>query len=400
MKIVLYVNSFIPSIGGREIVVHYLAREFKRMGHDVRVLGPAGWIKHRKLKFEYPVHRWPTLKGLFVEQVQYAQLRLDLVMWGCDVIHAHSTYPSGYAVSKLKRKKRIPLIITPHGEDIHKVPEIGFGLRLDPNKKAKIETAIQSAEFLTAISDSIEASLLDAGCPADKIHKIPNGIDVERFQKKDLPDVRQWLGIETEAPIILSVGNYHPRKGHEVLLRAMPKILEQTPKANLVIVGRNTEPLVPLIKNLKIIKNVHLTGSIPFPMEALKRNADYRMRKNDRLAALYSNSSVYVSSGVGEGAEGLSLALMDALAAGIPVVATNISGNKDMINEKDIGVLVEPSDEKQLAEAVILLINNNKRMISNGSNDINWFAKSYGWHKIACDYIEVYKKAIFKIKSI
>ena len=83
------------------------------MGHNVRVLGPSGWWKYRNLQFEYPIHRWPTLRGLFEEQVTFAQLKMDVALWGCDIIHAHSTFPSGYAVTKLKKRKRIPLVITP-----------------------------------------------------------------------------------------------------------------------------------------------------------------------------------------------------------------------------------------------------------------------------------------------
>ena len=158
MNIVLYVNSFLPALGGREVVVHYLAREFKRLGHNVRVLGPAGWWRLRKMRFEYPVHRWPTLRKFVPEKVQYAQLVLDNLMWGADVIHAHSTYPNGYAVAKLRRRTNIPLVVTPHGEDIHVIPEINFGLRLDPVTEKKIKTALQSAQLVTAISQSVRDS--------------------------------------------------------------------------------------------------------------------------------------------------------------------------------------------------------------------------------------------------
>ncbi len=393
MKIVLYVNSFIPSIGGREVVVHYLAREFKRMGHDVRVLGPAGWIKNRHLRFEYPVHRWPTLRGLFPEQVQYTQLSLDVAMWGCDIIHAHSTYPSGFAAAKLKRKKRIPLVITPHGEDIHMIPEIGFGHRLNPEKRRKIETAIRSAELLTAISDSIEASLIDAGCPHEKIRKIPNGIDFERFQRKDLPDVRQWLGIESDAPIILSVGNYHPRKGHEVLLRAMPLILNQVPRAHLVIAGRNPDPLVPLITTLGITEHVHLTGAIPFPVTTLSHQAAGTKSNDDRLAALYGNSDVYVSAGIDEGAEGLSLALLDAMAARLTVVATNISGNKDLVKDNETGFLVPPSNPEQLAEAAVSILR-NPLTAANMSAKGHKSAQPFHWREVASRYLKIYQEAM------
>jgi glycosyltransferase involved in cell wall biosynthesis len=373
--------------------VHYLAREFKKKGHDVRVVGPAKWIKNRHIRFEYPVHRWPTLRGLFTEQVQEAILNLDVALWGCDVIHAHSTYPCGFTAVKLKRRRRIPLVITPHGVDIHMIPKIGFGLRLDPSKRVKIENAIRNAEFLTAISASVQNSLVDAGCPQTKISKIPNGIDLERFKQKNLPDARKWLGIEPEAPLILSVGHYHPRKGHEVLIQALPRILQQMPSAHLVIVGRNPEPLKPLIRKMNLTDHVHLTGSIPFPISNFSSQSNGNKKLLDRLASLYCSSTVYVSSGIDEGAEGLSLALLDAMAAGLPVVATLISGNKDLVKNNKTGFLLPHSNPAQLADAVLSVIKNPSMAKTMGIKG-HELAQSYSWKKVSCRYLEIYQRAI------
>ena len=65
LNIVLYVSNFLPKIGGREMVVFHLANALHEMGHKVRVLGPSGFWRNRNVQFDYPVHRWPTLHGLF-----------------------------------------------------------------------------------------------------------------------------------------------------------------------------------------------------------------------------------------------------------------------------------------------------------------------------------------------
>ena len=247
MNIVLYVQSFLPSLGGRELVVHYLARSLQSLGHRVRVVIPGGFWCYRNIRLGYPVHRWPTLRGRAAKYVMLPQLLLDTTLWGCDVIHAHSTYSSGYIASLLKKVRNVPLVITPHGEDIHVIPEIGFGQRLDPIQRPKIEYALKNADVVTAISGSIKASLLDAGTAPEKIREIPNGVDLERFQKTSGTDVRRWLGLPPDARLLVTVGNYHPRKGHESLLRAMPYILKSEPRARLVIVGRNSGELLPLI---------------------------------------------------------------------------------------------------------------------------------------------------------
>jgi glycosyltransferase involved in cell wall biosynthesis len=266
---------------------------------------------------------------------------------------------------------------------------------LDPSKRVKIETAIRNAEFLTAISASVENSLIDAGCPQTKITKIPNGIDLERFKQKNLPDARKWLGIEPEAPLILSVGHYHPRKGHEVLIQALPRILQQMPSVHLVIVGRNPEPLKPLIRKMNLTNHVHLTGSIPFPISNFNSQSNGNKKLFDRLASLYCSSNVYVSAGIDEGAEGLSLALLDAMAASLPVVATRISGNMDLVTDKKTGYLVPPSDLNRLADAVISIIN-HPTIAKNMGNNGNKIARAYGWSKVACQYLGIYKRAMGK----
>jgi len=391
MNIVLYVPSYLPGIGGRELVVHHLATSILSLGHRVRVVGPTGWWSHRKIRFDYPLHRWPTLRGIFSDKVAFTQLLLDTTIWGCDVIHAHSTYPSGYSAARLKTIKNFPLVITPHGEDIHIIPEIGFGQRLDPIQRPKIARSLQAAELLTAISSSIKASLLDAGAPEDKIRKIPNGVDVERFQRPVSADVRKRLQLPEKSQLIVTVGNYHPRKGHEVLIRAMPYILESKPLAHLIIIGRNTNELRPLLRELSLEGNVKLTGTIDFPLITSNNNSQ-DCEKPDWLAAIYRSSELYVSAGLEEGAEGLSLALLEAMSAGLPVVATDISGNRDIVKDDENGLLIPPADHTQLSEAVLRLLT-KKESSSRMGTKARETANQYQWLKIARQYLEVYAEA-------
>lgn len=385
LNIVLYVNNFLPKIGGREMVVYHLANSLNAMGHRVRILGPYGWWKNRKAKFAYPVHRWPTLRGLFKDQIAFSQLLLDVSIWGCDIIHAHNTYPTGYAASGLKAIRNYPLVITPHGEDIQTIPEINFGMRLDTGLRKKIDKAIQSADLLTAISKNVEDALIDAGAEKDKIHSIPNGVDLGRYQQQKFVNMRDWLKLPSEAKIILTVGNYERRRGHEELVRAMPKILRTEPDARLVIVGKLTEALIPLLQELDIEDKVVLTGSVSSP--------DMAGGKEDLIANIYRSSNVYISAGVNENAEGLSLALLDGMAAGLPIVATNISGNRDVVKDGKNGFLVPPSDPDKLAEQIVCVLQNSdmQKLMSDESFLI---AGKYSWHEIAHRYLEIYQKLL------
>jgi len=393
MNIALYANTFLPTIGGRELVVHHLARELKQMGHRVRVIGPSGWWSQRRFKLEYPVHRWPALRGILKEQIWFTHLLLHSTIRGCDVIHAHITYPAGYIAARLKGLKDIPLVITPHGADIHVIPELGHGLRLNPLLAPKIDYALQRAELLTAISDSVEASLLAAGAPRDRIRKIPNGVDIERFKKPITVDVRKWLNLAADSRLVLTVGNYRPLKGQEVLIRSMPLILAREPRTCLIIVGRNSQALQPLIRKLNLEDNVRLTGSIHFPAVPTEMDASQSTsREPDWLAALYRSSELYASASRDNGAEGLSLAVLEAMAAGLPVVGTNISGNQDIIKDGDNGFLVQPEDPAQVAEAVLKLLGSDQ-LRTNMCVKAKKMAMQYQWREITNEYLAVYNEA-------
>jgi teichuronic acid biosynthesis glycosyltransferase TuaC len=396
VNIVLYISSFLPEIGGREFVVHYLAEAFQSLGHQVRVLGPAGWWRDRKFRFSYPVHRWPTLRGLSPEASASTQLLLDTALWGADVIHAHNTYPTGYNAARFKRIHNIPLVITPHGEDIHVVPELKRGLRLDPEIAPKIGYAVQHADLVTAISASVESSLRDAGAPSEKIRLIPNGVDIARFEKDTDVNVYEWLNLPRHAKIILTVGGYGPNRGHEVLVRALAQIIKEEPAARLVIVGRDTGVLHNLIRQAGVEGKVVLPGLVQSPISAGTGNAAWLgADRKDRLAALFRSSAVYVSAGIADGAEGMSLALLEGMAAGLPIVATRISGNRDVVLDQDNGFLIKPADDQELAGKVLQLLKNDELRMQMGARS-KLLVQPYQWHEIAKQYLKVYQEAIFR----
>jgi len=400
LNIVLYVNSFLPVLGGKEFVVHYLADALQTLGHKVRVVGPAGFWRHRHVHFNYPVHRWPKLRGWMPQYVAAGEFFLDTLLWGCDVVHAHNTYPAGYVASRLRKIRNFPLVITPHGQDIQSIPELGHGLRLDPIKNKKIETAVQSADFVTAISNNIEAALIDAGAEKKNIRLIPNGVDLQRYSRSPSQEIRKWLGVDPEARLIVTIGRYNPRKGQDYLVRAMPKILEIEPRARLVIVGDRTEMLLPQIQKLGLEDKVVLTGGISPTRGILTRSAGVSGgdAETDRLAEILCSSELYVSAGIQNNAEGLSLAVLEAMASGLPVVATAISGNTDVISDGYNGFLIEPANEEQLSGSVVRVLaqkQTQERMRENARAT----AGQYAWINIAQRYVDVYREAISRYRQ-
>ncbi len=392
MKIVLFSYSALPTIGGMEMVIHHLARSLQQLGQEVRVVSAGGFLSTRNIRYVYPVHRWPALRDPVPVLERLTHLLLDTAIWGCDVLHAHDTYLAGYAGTCFKRLRNVPLVVTPHGEDINIIPEIGYGARLDPCLRPKIIRTLEGADILTSISASVEASLLDAGARREKIRNIPNGVDSGRFQRIARPDIRNRFKIPEDSRIILTVGNHRLCKGHEVLVRAMPIVIRQEPRAHLVIVGRNNEVLQPLVEELKLERKVTLTGSIDMPVMSGNGLCSAKDQRDD-LADIYCSSSVYVSAGISEGAEGLSLAMLDGMAAGLPIVATGISGNRDIICDGKSGFLVPPSDPQSMAEAIIRVFGDPDLGKSMGAG-AGQLVSQYEWTQVARRYVAVYEEAL------
>lgn len=385
MKIVLLANSFLPTHGGREIVIHHLAKSLQELGHNVRVVLIGGARSRRHLQFPYQVNIYPGFGKYLKLKIRAIFYYYDIKKFGADIISAHATFPAGYSAVKLKKHLGVPVVITPHGNDIHMLPEINHGLRLNPEFKEKIEYAVMHADLVTSISGSIEDSLLSAGCKNNNIRSVPNGIDIDRFTRKQDLNIRQWLKVPAKTRLVLSVGKYQERKGHEYIVKAMPAIVEQHPDVKLVIAGGDTEALKPLINDLNMGENVILTGLIKFPVMG---NGG-----NDYLAAIYQASSIYISGSVGEGAEGLSLAVLDGMAAGCPIVATDISGNRDIVQNGVNGFLVKPQSETAIANSCNEILSNADLSLKMEQASRNK-ASDFSWKSVAEKYLAVFDEAI------
>ena len=398
LNILLFSHTFLPKIGGRELVVYYLAKSLQELGHKVRIFGPPRRANNSTLDLGVEIHRYHRLiRKRYLENSKWVPLRelevyfhlmYDICFWKCDIIHAHTTYPAGYISARAKKiLKNCGLVITPHGIDIHTIPELGHGMRLNQKVASKINYALDRADAITSISDGIRASLMEAGANKDKIFNVPNGVDIERFKSVCEMPLSKFLHLSSDARAIVTVGNYHPRKGQEVIVKAMPSILASVPDAKLIIVGRGTDALRPLIQQLELDHVVLLTGSIEFPTTTFKKDTDI---VEDKLASVLKNSDVFVSAGTQEGSEGLSLAVLEAMAAGLPVIATNISGNKDIIKHGINGFLVEPSNEKSLSKKIIEVLL-NKKLRMRMSNEAFSVANQYSWLQVANNYVKVYE---------
>jgi teichuronic acid biosynthesis glycosyltransferase TuaC len=245
-----------------------------------------------------------------------------------DVIDAHYFYPDGVAAVWMGRRLRRPVVITARGSDINLIPRYVLPRRM-------IRWGIANADRLVAVSEALKRALVDLGAPYDRVEVLRNGVDLSVFRPTDRGVARRGLALAR--PTLLSVGHLIERKGHDRVIEAM----RQLPDFDLMIVGEGPERehLSRLARRVGVANQVRLLGSRP----------------HATLPEVYSAADALV---LASSREGWANVLLEAMACGTPVVASNIWGNPEVVTTAASGVLMEENTPDGIARAVRSLFAN------------------------------------------
>ncbi len=195
--------------------------------------------------------------------------------------------------------------------------------------------------FIVVSEDAARAVRAEIHPPANKVFTIPNGVDVERYGLLvDGAEIRARLGLPTDGRLVTVVAKLMEQKGHRVLLEALPEVLGRHPDVRLVLAGEGPlrDEIVARAAALGIA--VHLIGNRP------------------EIPELLAASDLFVLPSLWEG---LPMALLEAMASRLPVVATAVSGSRDVVVPGESGLLVAPGDAPALAGAMIDLLTDRAR---------------------------------------
>jgi len=222
--------------------------------------------------------------------------------------------------------------------------------------------------------------------PPDKIDMIPNGVsmvDVDRFSSAELVDFRAKYAHPSE-PLIFSVGRVVYEKGFQVLLDAMPMILQKFPNAKLVLAGKGAfiDQLRAQIGRMDLSKNVKLLGFI---------NDEER----DKFLSV-ANCAVFPSL-----YEPFGIVALEAMTFGCPVVASEVGGLAEVITHDKTGTLVYPNDAKSTAWGIIHVLENPQLAKKYAENAKQMVAEQYNWLHIAHQTYElVYRRVLSEREQI
>jgi sugar transferase (PEP-CTERM/EpsH1 system associated) len=227
-------------------------------------------------------------------------------------------------------------------------------------------------EFVTVSRDLARWLVEDVRVPARKVSTIYNGVDTQRYASGDRAHARQALGIPVDWTVAGTVGRLDPVKDQACLIRAFARAAGEA-KSVLVIVGDGPcrEQLATLVKELAIGDRVRLLGErndIPLILRAL---------------------DVFVLSSIGEG---ISNAILEAMAAGLPVIATRVGGNVELVRDAFTGRLIEPRRPEALAEALSAYFDDPVLARAHGAAGRERVATDFGLDRMLAEYMSLYRK--------
>lgn len=372
MRICLYAGTALPKIGGAEVVVDALARQFTQGGHEVVVLAPR---PRRKWKvtdetLPYPVVRHPRFFSTYRMVPWYRRWLLHLCRRRrFDVVHCHGVYPVGYVAALCGDQLGCPLVITSAGGDVQ--PE---HQRLQkPGIYARHVQALEAADVLIAISSFTRAGY-ERMCPhlCSRIVDIPNGVDVDMFAKS----VNRPGGISADIEpqrYVLFVGRLTHRKGVDVLLKGLSQVPSDG-RVQLVIAGDGDDrrQLESMSAELGVVGRVRFVG----------------MLEGAEKIYLIQNALCLVTPS--RGWEGLPLVVLEGLAAGQPVIGSQLPGIADLIEPGRTGFLVPPESPADLARTLTHVFQQPTQLASMRQHAAS-VAQRHSWQAVAAAHIQLFE---------
>jgi teichuronic acid biosynthesis glycosyltransferase TuaC len=370
--------SFLPTVGGLEWKVHYLATEYRKQGHDVTVFALRQNLLNPPTLPITPTYNlvWCgyQMRGmsrlglsslLFVNRILKSHHQKPF-----DVLHCHTVLePTLYGI-RARKKTGIPVVTTTCGGDVQVFPEFNYGARLSKRYDKLVRYVVKNTNVIGSISRDIRRHLEEIGTNAD-IVDIPNGVDLEAFTSNTFNDKRELLNIPKDSIIILSLGRNHHKKNYADGIKAFSKLAQKYDDIYYVIVGRETDKLHDLTIKLDIQNKVILVNQIP-----MSEVSDYL-----RTADIFFNPSLV---------EGFAQVNAQAIACGLPCVINDSPGNIDAL---DYGgcIATKTNDINSFTECLEKVYSDKALRKSLAAKSSKEKIK-LSWETIATTYLDIFDR--------
>ena len=296
-----------------------------------------------------------------------------------DVVHLHEfrSYQNAVGLSYMVRKG-VPFVLTAQGG----LPRIMGRKMLKTLYDKYIGSHIlNNASRLHALNELEREQFIGLGVDENRISILPNGVDLDQYQS--LPNCkgfRSRFNISEEVPMILFLARVNKIKGVDFLVESFNLVRDEYPKATLVIVGPDDGYLHEVKNQVKILgieEHVRFTGYLD----------------GDEKLQAYQAADVYV---LPSAYEMFAITLLESLACGTPIIATDRCGLADFVAYNDLGSIVNYGDIKGLKNAISMIINNPTDYKSQAKYGRQYVLQHFGWDKIADNWLKLYQDCVLR----
>jgi len=364
MKIARIIEYFPPHIGGMERHGLILSEEQIKMGHKVEVFIGVGDKKLLPVIYKMPLQFLPLyskLRRFWFNVWAYFTVKKHHLKNPYDIIHLHGDFVEAYFGGKLSKKLGIPAVLTIHA---------GLNKKLLKQKNRKFFDNISK---IICVSEEIGNDLKSIGVEKDKIRIITSGIRLDEFKnanKNMVIDLRD----KYSKPIIISVGVLRINKGFGYLINAFKEVLNRFNSAMLLIIGDGADREY-LKSKAQGVSQIHFLGR----------------QEHNKVVEYLQASDIFVLASVSTAndREGTPTSIMEAMAAGLPVVTTKVGGNQYLVKDDKNGILVEEKNSDALTQAITKLIGDENLRQKMGEKNLSDI-KGKDWPIIAKKITDAY----------
>ena len=376
MRRVLFLSSeFPPGPGGIGTHAHQVSLGLSETGWSPVVLSPQDYASEDEIRsFDaaqpFPVVRLRPIPGPPLEAIyRSAVLGRWIARHRPEVLVASGSRSILLAAARY-RGRGVPWVAIGHGTEFG--PLAGSAGRL-------LRWAFGQATSVVCVSEFTRGRMHEAGIRPRDESVIPNGADPARFRRLSAEvsrAARRELGLE-DARILMTVGNVTERKGQDIVVRALPAILREEPRAHYVVAGLPTrgDELRELARRLQVLDRVHLLGRV----------------ESERLPRLLNAADVFVMTSrttASGDVEGYGIAAVEAALCGLPSVVAGGSGLAEAIDDGKTGLVVPPDDPAATARAVLCFLRDDAARKEAGERARLRAEHEQTWSRRAAQYAE------------
>ncbi len=381
MNIVMMTNTYKPIIGGLERSVEAFTEYYRKKDHQVLIVTP----EHQEaLGHEEGVIRVPAIQhfngtDFSVELPIHFTLLKELDQWKPDIIHSHHPFLIGDTALRASERYQIPIVFTHHTlfeQYTHYVPVKARAL-----KDFVVGLAVGYAnlcDHVFAPSESIRDLIKERGI-IKPVSVVPTGIETEKFLKGDGEGFREKYGIRNDCFLCGTVGRVAKEKNTDFLMHAIARFLKDNDRAEFVVVGQGDalKGMSNYFDREGLSERFHTTGSL----------------QDQELVDAYHAMDVFVFA---SHSETQGLVLIEAMACGVPVVAVDAPGVREVCEERVNGRLISRDNEKDFCEALNWMANLDKDIYLKMKSLTRQKAEEFTQKKVAEKALAIYEELILR----